>query len=632
MSRFVGVVHLRDGDVPRLPPELLADAALTCRQYHGVGFALAHWQSQITLEDELERQPIPLGCGGALLFDGRLDDRSGLASALALPEHARWADGDLIAYAFQRWQNRCPPQLLGEFALAAWDGQGHLLLASDPSGLRPLFFHQAGDLFSFATALPMLLALPWVKPALDVHALVDVLANNLGDSANTCYRDIRRVVAGTMVSCRAGGVRSEEFWTPPLDTRLRLKDDGEYLEAAREVLDRAVRARLRSRHPVPLLGSGGLDSACLAMSLLRCNGGQTQAMVTMVPEPGKAARVSDSRYMSEREPVAALLAVAPGLAGTFIEACSVAELATTPESMFALTAHPIKAAVVNDWMAPALTHIASGGAQACITGSGGNFTLTWDGLRSLGSQLQRGQWLPMASQAMHLARGRPKAGAGFLWREAIRPLLASMVSLPQKWESRSLLQPALAGDPAVLARMRALRHDPAYIFATDGRDCRRQWIAHNRANIGNMAAWQRVRFGLETRMPLMDRRVIEFCLAIPEDQFLRHGQTRWLARRLLSADGVPASITQNTRRGAWCPEWFTRITRDLPALRQQARELRQSPLACRLLDLERVEQLLARWPEHEYAAPGLRQQLSGMLVHALHVGMFIRWAEALGAE
>ncbi|WP_232302718.1 hypothetical protein [Elstera litoralis] len=55
--------------------------------------------------------------------------------------------------------------------------------------------------------------------------------------------------------------------------------------------------------------------------------------------------------------------------------------------------------------------------------------------------------------------------------------------------------------------------------------------------------------------------------------------------------------------------------------------LRRSPTASRLLDLDRLERLIADWPETTAAAETARVQLQVMLQEALHVGNYIAWVE-----
>ena len=56
------------------------------------------------------------------------------------------------------------------------------------------------------------------------------------------------------------------------------------------------------------------------------------------------------------------------------------------------------------------------------------------------------------------------------------------------------------------------------------------------------------RFGIEARFPFLDRRLAEFCLAIPPEQKIGHGYTRWVARQGL-ASYLPEKIRLRSSKG-----------------------------------------------------------------------------------
>ena len=63
-------------------------------------------------------------------------------------------------------------------------------------------------------------------------------------------------------------------------------------------------------------------------------------------------------------------------------------------------------------------------------------------------------------------------------------------------------------------------------------------------NTGTLGGWH-----IDLRDPTADVRVLEFCLAVPPDQFLHEGIPRALARRAL-ADRVPKLVLDERRRGS----------------------------------------------------------------------------------
>jgi asparagine synthase (glutamine-hydrolysing) len=259
MSAFLGIVRFGPGsDQPgavEMDPSVLPDQPCLgpARIWTGSGALLVHRQRVNTPEDRFEDQPTPAwGGAGAVLFDGRLDDRAGLCEQLGMTPRESLPDSELAARALEKWAEDAASRLIGDFAIVAWDGRRRrAILCADRSGRHPLYFHRSGAQLVFSTVLPALLSVPGVPCAVEELTVADLLFKNNRDSWRSFFRGIRRVLRGTTVTLSASGENVAEYWRPAARPPLILQRDEEYAEAAREVLDRAVGARLRSLSPVP---------------------------------------------------------------------------------------------------------------------------------------------------------------------------------------------------------------------------------------------------------------------------------------------------------------------------------------------------------------------------------------------
>jgi asparagine synthase (glutamine-hydrolysing) len=77
-----------------------------------------------TPESLYEQQPLVRAQGSRILVaDSRLDNRDELAEALGIApaERATLPDSALLLAAYEKWGDRCPEHLLGDFAFALWD-------------------------------------------------------------------------------------------------------------------------------------------------------------------------------------------------------------------------------------------------------------------------------------------------------------------------------------------------------------------------------------------------------------------------------------------------------------------------------------------------------------------------------
>jgi asparagine synthase (glutamine-hydrolysing) len=151
----------------------------------------------------------------------------------------------------------------------------------------------------------------------------------------------------------------------------------------------------------------------------------------------------------------------------------------------------------------------------------------------------------------------------------------------------------------------------AYFEARDGGDYRD----------GIRAGW-----GIETRDPTGDRRVVEFCLAIPEGQFLRGGEIKSLYRRAF--EGVfPAAEIATRKRGLQAADWHEGLTAARAQVAAELDRLERSAGARRALDLPRLRRLVENWPTGNWHREDVTQQYRQMLMRGVAAGMFIRALE-----
>jgi asparagine synthase (glutamine-hydrolysing) len=628
MSAFVGVVLL-DGRTNALPQDLLLpdEPGLDPpRRLTSPASAIVHRQRVVTPQDRGERQPWSAWNGGGwVAFAGRLDDRRALAAALDVPRPDETADGALAALAFERWGRDGLTRLIGDYALAAWhDGRRELTLAGDPMGMRTLYYWWQPGRAVFSTTLPGMLAVPVVPRALNEPFLADFIVMTLGDEESTFYHHIRKVRAGTAVTLTASGAWTHEFHAFDAGRRLRFADDDSCLDAARETLERAVSDRRRAVAPVPIAASGGLDSACMVVGA-RADGAPS-LLLTAVPEPGLPVRPSRASYVSERSRVEALAAAFPGVAVEFVAPPPDADWSPDAQAVIRAGALPQRTPSQIPWAESIHRRAAAIGARSLMVGALGNHTVSWNGRQAVRDLFRRGHWLTMARELAFGLRHGP-APAARLLRDVVHSFLPRDFSAAAL-TARAAIRPDALQALGVLDRVQARGDDARFTFADD----HRQWLIHvlrrGRCYRSDWTNLLRARHGLDETMPLGDVRMVEFCLAISEDQFVRNGRSRRLARRLLRAAGVPAVIADSEVRGQQHPEWFAHLDRVRPAMPAQLAALRQSPTAARIIDLDRLDRLVADWPADTAAAHRRDRLFHFVLPRALHVGAFIAWAEA----
>lgn len=556
MSGICGIVNFDGAPVdPAIIEKMTAAAAyrgpdgIACwRQGH---VALAHLALHSTPESLRERQPL-LSPDGAvcLAADARLDNREDLILTLTARGHLQDpdpTDADLILAAYRGWGEDCPKRLIGAFAFALWDeSRQQLFCARDVFGLKPLHYARVGQMFCFASEAQQVIQHPAVPRRLDETAVADFLSGYFDDTQTTIFLDLRRQPAANILVARRSGDRLWRYWDIEPRTRIHYSREEEYAERFLELFTRAVAAQLRTQaSTVGILMSGGIDScsvAAVAQRLLA--GGPTRlAACSMVFD--RLPNCDERRYSQ-------LMIDELGVDVEYIPAdqnhCFTAPFTVPPaiEDAFLIG---INSANIADL----LTRFRPRDACVVLTGQGGDNgargtnrvileRLLRNPFRVLSelAQYAREQGIPYYRVLdFYLIRWLLPEPAYLGLRRLIgRPLPVSPPISPPPW-----LNPEFATRTGIAAR---LRRPPApRRFLSPARQTV-YTIATRSGLIDRWCCWFEyagAHCGLEGRHPFLDRRLVEFLVAIPPEQLLQSAYTKLLVRRAM--EGIlPEAIRQ----------------------------------------------------------------------------------------
>ena len=128
------------------------------------------------------------------------------------------------------------------------------------------------------------------------------------------------------------------------------------------------------------------------------------------------------------------------------------------------------------------------------------------------------------------------------------------------------------------------------------------------------------------RDPTQDKRVFEFCYSIPIEQFLAEGQTRSLVRRAMRGR-IPESTLACRDRGLQAADWYMTMSARRPELLSELALIRLSPMANRLLDLDRLQRMLEHWPVSGLETQEVSHSWHLALSRGIAAGHFIRQFE-----
>ena len=185
------------------------------------------------------------------------------------------SDTEVIVHAYEEFGDRFVGRLSGQFAIALWDVRAErLLLVRDRVGIRPLFYARNKGRLLFASEAKAILAVAPETAELDRRALAQIFTFWGAVGQRSIFEGIRSLPPGCFLSVERGTERLERYWdwtfpSAPGRTDLSLDAAAEQL---RSLLTDAVREELRADVPVGAYLSGGLDSSGIAALARRAAG------------------------------------------------------------------------------------------------------------------------------------------------------------------------------------------------------------------------------------------------------------------------------------------------------------------------------------------------------------------------
>ena len=173
-------------------------------------------------------------------------------------------DTETIIHAYEEYGTDCVARLHGMFGFAIWDSpRQRLLLARDRAGKKPLYYTQVGRDLLFASEIKALLSHPGVKRAVDLQAMADFLSIRYVPAPATLFANICKVLPGHWLLYEKGTTREECYWDytfAPIEQR----SEAEYTQGIRQHIERAVEERMMADVPVGAMLSGGVDSSIIS--------------------------------------------------------------------------------------------------------------------------------------------------------------------------------------------------------------------------------------------------------------------------------------------------------------------------------------------------------------------------------
>jgi asparagine synthase (glutamine-hydrolysing) len=548
------------------------------------GVAFGHRRLSILDLSEAGAQPMRSECGRfAITFNGEiynhLDIRAELEAADAAPNWRGRSDTETLLYAVRQWGVAAALQRFsGMFALALWDERERTLtLARDRFGEKPLFYGWSGRDLVFGSELKALAAHPDWAPSLDRAALTAFMRYCYVPAPHTIWSGIRKLPPASFVTFVADAARGampapQPYWSlrerVAAAQSVRISDEGEAIAELQRLLSISIRRQCLSDVPLGAFLSGGIDSSTI-VALMQAQASQPVRTFSIgfreaaYDEAEDARRVATHLGTSHTELYVdskTAMDVIPRLPFMYDE--PFADSSQIPTHLVATLARQHVTVALSGDAGDELfggynRHVWGGDMQA-------RFGRTPAPLRRMLSRLLAAispepadtiarLARPLLPARLHVRRAGDQVAklARIVGAETLDQLYRLLCSIDDD-PSQTVLQgeekPSWSGDE--MAKL-AVPLDPL------DRMTLADSLSYLTDDILQKVDRAAMAVGLETRVPFLDKDVVEFAARIPPTMKVRESRGKWLVRQVLYRH-VPRDLVDRPKIGFSVPldDWL----------------------------------------------------------------------------
>lgn len=527
----------------------------------------------------------------ALTYNGEIYNHLDLRAELEA-QGARFrgtSDSETLVEACARWGvERTLKKLNGIFAFAVWDArEGVLWLARDRAGVKPLYWTQTAAGLLFGSELKAIAAHESFRGELDIDALGAYFQFNYVPAPATIYRGVRKLMPGSVLRIsRSGEPREQLYWDvyavaeQGLESR-RPAHDVETIENLDWLLRDSVKRQMISDVPLGALLSGGIDSSTV-----------TALMQSQSAEQVKTFSIGFEEADHNEAPFAAAVAKHLGTDHHELYVAPDDALRTIPSLTDWYDEPFADSSQIPTYL---VSRLAREHVTVALSGDGGDELFAGYPRYTRHARARRvAMAVPFLARAPLAAAIRSIGGPA--WQRAFK-------LLPQRYQTKagaaSLLRFATAMeqmDPREFHRLLVTYWGDPSDMVPDAHYCATQFartlpsqpmhhievsqlidvVTYLVDDILCKVDRASMAVSLETRVPILDHRIIEFTWRLPIEMKERDGRMKWLLRQVLYRY-VPSELIERPKKGFSIPmaTWLRTELRDWAEDLLDERKLRQ---------------------------------------------------------
>lgn len=466
-------------------------------------------------------------------------------------------DTEVILKAYVKWGRSCVDKFVGMFSFAIWDPKlKGIFIARDRMGIKPLYYYNDDEIFLFASRLAPLIAHPMCPKDIDNESLELYFEAGFVPSPWSILKGIKKLRPGHTLWIDEKGIEDYCYWSSDkIDTNKDFENipENQLIDRLDNLLHESIRIHLISDVPLGIFLSGGIDSSVVAA--IACQHSKTTPKTFSIGFEEKM--YDESRYAKN---------IAQHLKTEHYEKImKSSDLLTLLNNYTQNYDEPF--ADPSGLPTMMVSNFAKQHVKVCLSGDGGDELFAgykdyvmWKYFNPLfkipyNLRYLLGNFLSKITNRRFSVIGKSLTKddilESFIYiRSIAREYKSNLLLNKTRFNLEKILRERIDSLPYGLDQISKFCRLDAGYFLSDG--------MLQKVDVASMSV------GLESRVPILDHRIIEFSQSLPMKYKIRGLTGKWLLKKVLSRY-IPKNLYERPKWGFAVPinKWFRKELKDM---------------------------------------------------------------------
>ncbi|MCF7809349.1 asparagine synthase (glutamine-hydrolyzing) [bacterium] len=490
-------------------------------------------------------------------------------------------DTEIVLNSYLEWGVDCLSHFNGMWSFAIWDQKLKRLFCSrDRFGIKPFYYTWDGAHFRFASEIKALVGSHGIDFAPNEASLFRYLTiKEMPDpfTGDTFFKNVNSLPSGHFLTVEDGKLKTNRYYFLDIEPDENKIDVNEAIHDFRELFEDSVRMRLISDVPVGTALSGGVDSSSIVSVIdkLMRSSGVDHSQLGERQKTFSAVYTTEGRY-NEKKYIDDTLNVL-NTDSYFVYPTSerllddLDELVCHQEEPFPSTS------MFAQWCV--MSEVQKHGVKVTLDGQGADEYLA--GYRPFISyiehELRKGHIVKSTHDAFAMQRITGRSAKSILLKASARLLSINILRQIRHFRAVKQLESPFLNSDFIKNMKKVVSFDDVFLRKYDSFSglLRSHLLVDTLPNLLRYDDRNSMAFGVESRVPFLDYRLVEFTFKFAHPWRLHEGWTKWILRKAMNGD-VPDSVLWRkdkigfaTPESDWMKEWLSRgkhkILADSPA-------------------------------------------------------------------